>query len=456
MFKSPSDTYPPITPQREIYTVSQLNQEVRLLLSSSFPLIWVEGELSNLARPASGHLYFTLKDEQAQVRCAMFKNRNLALRLKPENGMHVLVRSRVGLYERRGEFQLTVEHMEKAGSGALQRAFEALKQKLAAEGLFDSSRKKPLPNFPRQLGIITSPSGAAIRDILSILHRRYPALPVLIYPVPVQGEEAAGAIAQALYDADRRRECDALILARGGGSMEDLWAFNEEVVARAIAACDIPVVSGIGHEIDFTIADFVADLRAPTPSAAAELVSPNRHALMSTLTQLDQLLNQHIQSRLSTLRQKLVWLQVRLTQQHPQHRLQQQNQRLDELERILRHAMGLKIKSLINQINVLSSQLQKCSPAMPLVKSQARHSHLHERLFTAACSLLENRTHRLETLAHTLHSISPLATLSRGYAIVTRQTDGTVVRTRKNVTLGSKVQIRLVEDRLSAEITELE
>ena len=445
-----------LTPQRQIYTVSQLNEEVRLLLSSSFPLIWVEGELSNLVQPASGHLYFTLKDGQAQVRCAMFKNRNLALRIKPENGMHVVVRSRVGLYERRGEFQLTVEHMEEAGSGALQRAFEALKQKLAAEGLFDSARKKPLPNFPRQLGIITSPSGAAIRDILSVLHRRYPALPVLIYPVPVQGEDAATAIAQALYEADRRRECDALILARGGGSMEDLWAFNEEVVARAIAACEIPVVSGVGHEIDFTIADFVADQRAPTPSAAAEMVSPNQQALMSTLIQLDQLLNERMQSRLGTLGQKLVWLKVRLTQQHPRHRLQQQNQRLDELERLLRHAMGLKIKSSINQINVIDSRLQKCSPALHIVKSQARHSRLHERLLSAVRSQLEDRTHRLETLAHTLHSISPLATLSRGYAIVTRQTDGTVVRTRNDVTLGSKVQIRLVKDRLSAEITELE
>lgn len=265
-----------LIPNREVFTVSQLNDEVRALLENQFPLIWVEGEISNLARPASGHLYFSLKDDAAQVRCAMFKMRNRLLDFQPENGQQVLLRTRVSLYPARGEFQLIVEHMEAAGDGALRRQFELLKRRLSEEGLFDPESKLPLPMVPERLGVITSPTGAAIRDILSVLKRRFPGIPVLIYPVPVQGAEAPAAIVKALRTAAARHECDLLIMARGGGSLEDLWAFNDEAVARAMHACPIPIVSGIGHEIDFTIADFVADQRAPTPSAAAELVSPGK------------------------------------------------------------------------------------------------------------------------------------------------------------------------------------
>jgi len=267
----------PGTPDRDVYTVSRLNQTARQLLEQGLPRIWLEGELSNLSRPSSGHLYFTLKDSRAQIRGAMFRNRNQLLRFRPQEGMQMLVRCRISLYEPRGDYQLIAESMEEAGDGALQRAFEELKRKLDLEGLLRAEHKQPLPLLPRRIGVVTSPSGAAIRDVLSVLKRRFPAIPVMVYPVPVQGKEAGREIAAMLHRAGERRECDVLILTRGGGSLEDLWAFNEEVVARAIHDCPVPVISAVGHEVDFTIADFVADQRAPTPSAAAELASPDQY-----------------------------------------------------------------------------------------------------------------------------------------------------------------------------------
>ena len=261
---------------RDIYSVSRLNREVRALIENNFPSVWVQGEISNLARPASGHIYFSLKDENAQVRCAMFRNSNRLLKFKPTDGMQVLVRASAGLYENRGDYQLIVDHMEEAGAGLLQRRFEELKTKLAQEGLFDTEHKQDIPSFPDRIGIITSPSGAAVRDVLSVLNRRFPGIPVLIYPIPVQGDDAPPQIVRMINKACQHNDCDVLILTRGGGSLEDLWAFNDERVARAVFDCQIPLVCGVGHEIDFTIADFVADVRAPTPSAAAELVSPDR------------------------------------------------------------------------------------------------------------------------------------------------------------------------------------
>ncbi|MEW8429342.1 MAG: exodeoxyribonuclease VII large subunit, partial [gamma proteobacterium symbiont of Ctena orbiculata] len=308
------------TAQREIYSVSRLVRETRSVLEGSFPLIWVSGEISNLAQPASGHIYFSLKDEIAQVRCAMFRMKRQKLRFRPENGQQVVLRARVSLYEARGEFQLIVEHMEPAGEGALRLAFEQLKQRLAAEGLFDAGHKQPLPSIPQQLGIITSPSGAAIRDLLTVLKRRFPVLPVIIYPVQVQGEGAAEQITAMLQLADRRDECDLLILSRGGGSLEDLQAFNDEGVARAIHACRIPLVTGIGHEIDFTIADFVADQRAATPSAAAELVSPDQAAWQRQLKQLGQRLGLGQRRYLGQLQEQLLTLRGRLLRQHPSQR----------------------------------------------------------------------------------------------------------------------------------------
>src|SRR5512139_1087653 len=300
---SPAASFP-----REIYTISRLNREARALLEGHFPLMWIEGEISNLSRPASGHLYFSLKDPFAQVRCAMFRMRGMHLTFRPADGMHVLVRARLSLYEPRGDYQLIVEHMEEVGDGALRRAFEQLKQRLLAEGLFESGRKRALPALPRCIGVITSPTGAAIHDILTVLHRRFPAIPVIVYPVPVQGAGAAEQIATMIHRASERGDCDVLIVGRGGGSLEDLWPFNEEVVARAIYTSAIPVVSAVGHEIDFTIADFVADLRAPTPSAAAEMVSGVRAELQERIATACIRLNRSTSRLLADGRQRLLVL----------------------------------------------------------------------------------------------------------------------------------------------------
>ncbi len=435
----------------EIYSVSRLNREARMLLGVSFPLLWVEGEISNLAAPASGHLYFTLKDAAACVRCAMFRRQNLHLAFKPHDGMQVLVRARVSLYEPRGEFQLTVEHLAQAGFGALQRAFEALKQRLADEGLFDPARKRALPRFPRRLGVITSPTGAAMRDILSVLRRRYPALPVLIYPVPVQGEAAAQAIVQTLAAANRRRECDILILARGGGSLEDLWPFNTEPVARAIAASAIPVVSAVGHEIDFTIADFAADQRAATPTAAAELVTPDAVELFAQFAQLQQRLRASFRRLCDRYQERLRWLGGRLQLQHPRQRLQPQVQRIDELEQRIRLAERYLLRTFAARLAALNLRAQRCSPRMRLAENSARHEQLTQRLAGAMLSAISSRRQRLDRFTGTLHAISPLATLERGYALVTRP-DGMLLRDSAHVASGDILDVRLSKGRLSVEV----
>src|SRR6202522_2400896 len=318
----------PARTERDIYSVSRLNREVRVLLERGFGTLWVEAEMSNFSRPSSGHWYFSLKDTNAQVRCAMFRQRNMLCAFTARDGQKVLVRARIGLYEPGGEFQLIVEHMEDAGLGALKRQFEELSAKLAAEGLFAAERKRPLPALPRRIGVITSPTGAAVRDILHVLARRFPAVAVLIYPVSVQGAAAAGEIVAALKLANRRAECDVLILARGGGSLEDLWAFNDEALARAIVASPIPVVSGIGHEIDFTMADFAADVRAPTPSAAAEIAVPDGEEWLISLSRLAHRLQRGLLRRVEAQRERLRWLIGRAALVSPTARLSQQTQRL--------------------------------------------------------------------------------------------------------------------------------
>ncbi len=320
-----------IAPARDVYSVTRLTREVRALLERGLGVVWVAGELSNLSQPASGHWYFSLKDRGAQLRCVMFRMQNSLVGFTPRAGAQVLVRGRISVYEARGEYQLIVEHLEEAGIGALRREFERLKTRLAAEGLFALERKRSLPRFPQRIGVITSPSGAALRDILQILARRYPPAAVLIYPAPVQGAAAAAALVAALESASRRAECDVLIVARGGGSLEDLWAFNDERLARAIHAASRPVVSGVGHEIDFTIADLVADARAPTPSAAAELVVPERGALLAALERTHQRLAWCVRRELQVLGARLAGTERRLSLAHPGLRLQQQMQRLDEL-----------------------------------------------------------------------------------------------------------------------------
>jgi exodeoxyribonuclease VII large subunit len=442
----------PEQPQRDIYSVSRLVRETRAVLEGSFPLLWVSGEISNLAQPASGHIYFSLKDEIAQVRCAMFRMKRQQLRFRPANGQQVLVRARVSLYEARGEFQLIVEHMEPAGEGALRLAFEQLKKKLAAEGLFDTEHKRPLPELPHQLGLITSPSGAAIRDLLSVLRRRFPALPVVIYPVQVQGEEAPQQIVRMLALANRRNECDVLILSRGGGSLEDLQAFNDEAVARAIHASQIPVVSGVGHEIDFTIADFVADQRAPTPSAAAELVAPDQMAWRQRMHQLAQRLELGQTRRLGLLGEHLHGLQRRLQRQHPAQRLQQRAQRLDELSQRLWRASDLLLLRHNRRLEQLQSRLQNQSPVKRLERLRLLHQALDERLRRGMATRLETARSRLAQQARDLHTLSPLNTLARGYAIVSRERDGKIVRAASEVELGESVKAQLSEGNLLCEV----
>ncbi|WP_303900804.1 exodeoxyribonuclease VII large subunit [Thiohalomonas denitrificans] len=444
--------YPPQSrPEREIFTVSRLNREVRSLLELSLPLIWLEGELSNLARPGSGHLYFSLKDEKAQVRCAMFRMRNMHLRFRPENGTHVLVRARVGLYEARGEYQLIIEHMEEAGDGALRRRFEELKARLAKEGLFDESAKRPLPVLPRQIGIITSPTGAAVRDILTVLRRRFPAIPIIVYPVPVQGIEAGREIAKMFAKAGARRECDVLIVARGGGSLEDLWAFNEEVVARAIRDSPIPVVSAVGHEIDFTIADFAADMRAPTPSAAAEVVSPDRIDWLERLSTRKAQLRRCMNSRLQQSSQRLHWLEKRL--KHPGRRLTEIAQRLDEMEQRMRRAQRGHLRHLTARLDRARAHLARVAPIHRLQHLEAHRCELERRLHVATEHRRERAAQRLASAARALDSVSPLATLSRGYAVISRE-DDTVVRRNTDVRTGDRITARLHEGRLVCRVEE--
>ena len=398
-----SDAFPASEPSKAL-TVSQLNRGIKRLLEGHFDYIWVRGEISNFAAPASGHWYFSLKDEAAQVRCAMFRNRNQRLRFRPSQGEQVLLRARVSLYEGRGEFQLVVEHIEPAGVGALQRAFEALKASLAAEGLFDPARKQALPPYPAHIALLTSPTGAAIRDLLSVFKRRYPPLRLSVLPVPVQGAEAPEAICRALDLAQSLPDLDAIVLARGGGSLEDLQAFNDEAVARAIAACKMPVVSAVGHETDFTIADFVADERAPTPSAAAEMLSPDQGELLERIKGLRLALGRALGNQISLHWERLLGLRRRL--RHPGERLRDQAQRLDELESRLQRGMARWLVAKRSQLGALAARLG---------------------------------------------ALSPLATLGRGYAVISDGA-GELVRSVKQLPPGSHFRARFKDGGLRAEV----
>ncbi|MCU7844095.1 MAG: exodeoxyribonuclease VII large subunit [Candidatus Thiodiazotropha sp. (ex Monitilora ramsayi)] len=446
----------PSTPERDIFSVSRLVRETRAVLEGSFPLLWISGEISNLAQPASGHIYFSLKDEAAQVRCAMFRMKRQRLRFQPQNGQQVLIRARVSLYEARGEFQLIVEQMEPSGEGALRLAFEQLKAKLSDEGLFDAENKIGLPSLPKQVGIITSPSGAAIRDLLTVLRRRFPALPVVIYPVQVQGDEAPVQIVKMLQLANQRKECDVLILSRGGGSLEDLQAFNDESVARAIHHSQIPIVSGVGHEIDFTIADFVADHRAPTPSAAAELVTPDQQVWRQGLVGLSQRLSRYQQRKLQQLKESVNGLERRLSKQHPMQRLQQHAQRLDELGVRLRRGMHLNLLQRARGLEQLQTRLTAQSPTHRLEKLAHNYQTLDERLKRTMTQRLEQAKSRLGQVVRDLHTLSPLNTLSRGYAIVSRQEDGGIVRSYTEVKPGENVTARLSQGSLTCRVLDTE
>lgn len=495
------------SPAPSVLTVSQLNGSVRELLEFNYGRIWLRGEISNLSAPSSGHLYFTLKDDNAQVRAAMFKGARVASRIQqpPSNGQQVLVRAKVSLYAARGDYQLLVEHLEDAGRGALQQAFEMLKARLAAEGLFAADRKRPLPSNPRGVAIVTSATGAAVRDIVQVLQRRAPGLPVSIVPVPVQGADAPAAIVAALqlltqiYEADfvvpastldapdsetqfsslssddlfaspttrRLSPFDVVIVARGGGSLEDLWAFNDEAVVRALAAMPVPVVSGVGHEIDFTIADFVVDVRAPTPSAAAELVSPDQGQWRERLRLNEQRLAKVMARVLQTQRVRVSTLRERL--RHPGRRLLEQRQRVDDWEFRLRTSLQRLLRARQGTLRALSDRLQGQQPSRRLQSLQMQLQHAQTRLTRAMDDQLGQRRQALGLLAQRAQSVSPLAVLSRGYAIVTSaealrdevvdsgatKTKTTLVRRLTDTQVGAAIQIRLVDGIVAAQVTQL-
>jgi exodeoxyribonuclease VII large subunit len=441
---------------RNVLTVSELNRETRSILERELGTVWVEGEISNLSRPSSGHVYFSLKDARAQVRCAMFRLANRRLDFELENGLHVLVRARVGFYEPRGEFQLVVDYVEEAGEGLLRRRFEALKRRLAAEGLFDAERKRALPRVPRRIGVVTSPTGAAIRDVLTALRRRFPTVDVLVYPTSVQGAGAAAEIKRTLELADRRRECDVLILTRGGGSLEDLWAFNEEIVARAVAAVGIPIIIGVGHETDFTIADFAADLRAPTPSQAAELAVPDRTAWIARLNRCAAQLARAVLRCIEADRRRLGVLSHRLERCHPGVVLRQMQQRLDEIEQRTKRSLLRALERPKTRLGRLEAAVNAASPKHRVAASAGRAHWAEERLERAMTRRVERLNHRLAVATRSLASLSPLATLDRGYAIVERVDDRHVVTDSARVEIGTALTVRLARGRLGVTVARKE
>ncbi len=438
---------------REVYTVSQLNGEVRRLLEASYPEIWVEGEVSNLSCPGSGHVYFSLKDAGAQVRCALFRTRRSFLSFEPREGAHVLVRARVTVYENRGDYQLVVQYVEEAGEGALRRALERLKQNLSEEGLFDPAHKQPLPRFPRRVGIITSPTGAAIRDIVTTFRRRCPAIPLLLYPTTVQGETAEHEIVRALTIAARRRECDVLILARGGGSLEDLWPFNSEQVARAIHHCPLPVVSGIGHEIDVTISDLVADQRAATPTAAAELLSPDVEHWLALFSRTQVDLTRIVRRRLESTAQQVDWLARRLV--HPRQRIGMAREQLGAAAKHLAAAMFDSLKSVRLEMSDVVHRLYGV-PVEPGIRARQAHvQNVSMRLGHASGERVARERYRLREASARLQAVSPLATLARGFAVVSDPISGRVLTRATDVATGADVDVRLAHGGLRCAVKEV-
>lgn len=428
----------------EIFTPSQLNTLARDLLEGSFPAIWVEAELGNVARPASGHLYLTLKDARAQVRAAMFRPKSTWLNFQPREGMRVLVRGRVTLYEARGEYQMVLDHMEEAGEGALRRAYEQLKAKLTAEGVFDAERKRALPPYPRRIAVLTSPSGAVVRDIVSVLGRRMPLLHVDVLPVPVQGDSAAAQIRAMLAQAIASERYDVLVLARGGGSLEDLWAFNDEALARAIAASPVPVVSAIGHETDFTLADFAADVRAPTPSIAAELLAQDQREVLARLAHLQRRLHQLGQSQLQQAAQRLDRAYLRLQSRSPQAQLALLQQRQTNAVQRLHNLAGRILQTHQQQLQQLASRLHTHNPAQRLGLAEQRLQTIAPRLHHSLNQRLEREQLRLHGLARSLEAISPLATISRGYSIL-QHPDGRIVRRMADTGAGDALRAKVAD-----------
>lgn len=434
-----------------VLTPSQLNTLARDLLESAFPLIWVEGELGNVSRPSSGHLYFTLKDARAQVRCAMFKPKSTWLKFLPRDGLRVLARGRLTLYEARGDYQLVLDHMEEAGEGALRRAFDELKARLAAEGLFDAARKRPLPAFAARIGVITSPSGAAVRDVISVLARRFPLAEADVLPVPVQGAAAAAQITAMLQRAAASGRYDVLVLARGGGSLEDLWSFNDEALVRAIVASPVPVVSAVGHETDFSLADFAADVRAPTPSVAAELLVPSAEDLERRLRALDARMRNLQLQRLRQAMQRADRAALRLNALRPRARLDLLCRRQAEALRRLSAAWRQRLDRERASLRHAEAVLRAAHPRRRIERLRERVSGLSQRPQAAIARQLGQRAMHLRGLARSLETVSPLATVARGYAIV-QHLDGRIVRSVLDAAPGDRLEARLTDGRLQLRV----
>lgn len=444
-------SYPPPTPERRIFKPAQLNALAKDLLESNFSQIWLEGEVSNLSRPASGHLYFTLKDDRAQIRCAMFRSRAALLGAAPKDGQMVLVRARLTLYEARGDYQLAVESMQPAGQGALQLAFEQLKRKLDAEGLFRIERKKPLPAFVNRLALITSPRGAAIHDVLSVLARRFPLLPIELWPVPVQGADAAPEICNALQSALRSGRYDAVLITRGGGSLEDLWPFNDEALVRLASASTVPIISAVGHEVDSSLLDFAADVRAPTPSAAAELLSPSGAELSLRIGQLQRKLSRSLRTQLQARAQRADLAFLRLQAQKPSQRLRTGRQNLQQLHDRLQRATQAVLTGKLQRLRACAFRLDKHHPEASLKQHAARINALRQRLHSSFSHQLQQRVMRLKKAGSSLNALSPLATLDRGYSIL-RNRELLVIHSSHQVSPGEALTALLADGQLHLEV----
>ena len=432
---------------RKILSISELNKTVKGLLETEFSFIYVEGEISNFSRPSSGHWYFTLKDEKAQIRCAMFRNQNRSVPFEPKNGQQVVLYGKVTLYEGRGEFQIITSSLELSGDGELRRSFERLKASLQKEGFFDQQKKKAIPKFPKKIAVITSPSGAAIKDIFSVVYRRFPALGMTVIPTQVQGEEAVPQIVNAIETANKQNSLyDLILLSRGGGSLEDLWAFNTEPVAKAIFSSSIPVVSAVGHESDFTISDFVADLRAPTPSSAAEQITPDAEMLKNDILETSDRLIRAARRAIDSRQNELSHLIRRI--RHPNSRLNEFAQRLDELER----RMLSQVSNLIRIKNSKLAERKIQSPIQKILQINDRVKQLSRVMTQSHATLIKNRQASLNEKSSQLEALSPLATLKRGYAIVSEEVSGKIVRNSDEITEGEKLGIRLSNGALTAEV----
>ena len=432
----------PFEIQDHIYSISELNDEVASTLTEAFGVIWVEGEISNLMRSAAGHVYFSLKDESASVRCAMFRMQNQSLDFELRDGMQILARAKVGLYKQRGEFQLIVEYAEESGEGLLRQRFELLKQKLQKEGLFDEFHKKPLPKMPKTIGLVTSPKGAAVQDIIKTIKRRYPIVRVIVYPTLVQGNEATKKIASAIDIANERDECDIIIIARGGGSLEDLWCFNEELVARSIFHSKIPIISGIGHETDFTIADLVADLRAATPTAAAEIALPMTSEIVDRLNRYIFDITQLIDYKVNHFRHQLKSASLRMQASHPQSKLQFNMQKLDLINEKMQKLPMMQVRDLKNIFKISFSKLLASNPKLNIEAERQNLEKKNKALSNAMNGLIESKRNSFSVMTAQLEGASPLQSLSRGYALVTNE-DGQNIKSVKKIKTGASVKTKL-------------